>query len=220
MLWAASKGMDTYTIYFADVCVVITSQPVPPTYSVMECDGQQRILRANLVKKAETDKYIAVKTPDADRTMASLASQFVQVEAAGGVAVDVRGRKLMISRNGRWDLPKGHREAGESLEACAARETEEETGVRVAEVGELLCRTTHCYNLYGRWEMKHTSWFRMTAADDGAAPRPQAEEGIVAAEWVGDDEVRRRIKTSYPTIREVFRTLYGWEDRRDAAASV
>ena len=152
--------------------------------------------------------------------MASLAEQFVQVEAAGGVAEDGCGPKQMNSRNGRWDLPKGHREAGESLEACAARETEEETGVRVAGVGELLCRTTHCYNLYGRWEMKHTSWFRMKAAGDGAVPRPQAEEGIVAAEWVDDDEVRRRIKTAYPTIREVFRTLYERESRADAAASV
>ena len=39
----------------------------------------------------------------------------VQVEAAGGVAVDGLGRRLLICRNGRWDLPKGHREAGESL---------------------------------------------------------------------------------------------------------
>lgn len=219
-LWAASNGMDAYTIYFGDVRVVITSQPVPPTYSVMECDSELRILRANVVKKAETDKYIAVKTPDADRTMALLAAQFVQVEAAGGVAEDECGRRLMIRRNGRWDLPKGHREKGESLETCAARETEEETGVRVAEVGELLCRTTHCYNLFGRWEMKHTWWFRMRAAEVCGPLSPQTEEGIVAAEWVDDGEEPSRIKMAYPTIREVFRTLYEREGRRDMAAGL
>ena len=183
----------------------------------MECDDELRISRTNLVKKAETDKYIAVRTPDVERTMASLAAQFVQVEAAGGVAVDGLGRRLLICRNGRWDLPKGHREAGESLEACAARETEEETGVHVASVGGLLCTTIHCYNLYGRWEMKHTSWFEMRAAE-GSVLRPQGEEGIVAAEWVDDAEVRRRIKMSFPTIREVFRTLYEREGRTDAAS--
>lgn len=214
---AASDIMDTYTIYFADVSVVITSQPLPSIYSVMECDDELRISRTNLVKKAETDKYIAVLTPDVERTMASLAAQFVQVEAAGGVAVDGLGRRLLIRRNGRWDLPKGHREAGESLEACAARETEEETGVHVASVGDLLCTTIHCYNLYGRWEMKHTSWFEMRAAE-GSVLRPQGEEGIVAAEWVDDAEVRRRIKMSFPTIREVFRTLYKREGRTDAAS--
>ncbi len=174
----------------------------------MECDGDMRISRANIVKKAETDKYIAVRTPDPDRTMASLAAQFVQVEAAGGVVEDSAGRKLMIRRNVRWDLPKGHREAGEPLEACAAREAEEETGVRVAEVGELLCETVHCYNLYGRWEMKRTWWYRMRAAADVSELRPQGEEGIVAAEWVTDEEARRRIKMSFPTIRKVFRALY------------
>ena len=214
---AAVVEMDAYTIYFADVSVVITSQPLPPAYSVMECDGGLRISRANIVKKAETEKYIAVRTPDADRTMASLAAQFVQVEAAGGVAVDAAGRKLMIHRNGRWDLPKGHREAGESVAECAVRETEEETGVRIAEVGELLCTTVHCYNLYGRWEMKHTSWFLMRAAEGGGMLRPQGEEGIVAAEWVGDEEVPHRIKMSFPTIREVFRALYEKEGRPDAA---
>lgn len=209
--------MDAYTIYFADVSVVITSQPLPPSYSVMECDSDLRISRANILKKAETEKCIAVRTPDADRTMASLAAQFVQVEAAGGVAVDASGRKLMIRRNGRWDLPKGHREAGESPDVCAARETEEETGVRIAEVGELLCSTVHCYDLYGRWEMKRTSWFLMRAAEGEGMLRPQAEEGIVAAEWVEDEEVRRRIKMSFPTIREVFRTLYEREGRPVAA---
>lgn len=174
----------------------------------MECDSEQRISRANLIEKVGTDKYIAVMTSDVERTMASLEAQFVQVEAAGGLAVDSRGRKLMIHRNGRWDLPKGHREAGESLEECAARETEEETGVCVAEVGELLCRTTHCYNLFGRWEMKHTWWFRMRAADDCGPLCPQTEEGIAAAEWVEEEEVQNRIKMAYPTIREVFRTLY------------
>ena len=98
---AASDIMDTYTIYFADVSVVITSQPLPSIYSVMECDDELRISRTNLVKKAETDKYIAVLTPDVERTMASLAAQFVQVEAAGGVAVDGLGRRLLICRNVR-----------------------------------------------------------------------------------------------------------------------
>ena len=65
--------------------------------------------------------------------------------------------------------------------------------------------------------MKHTSWFEMRAAE-GSVLRPQGEEGIVAAEWVDDVEVRRRIKMSFPTIREVFRTLYEREGRTDAAS--
>ncbi len=37
---------------------------------------------------------------------------------------------LMIFRRGKWDLPKGKLDKGESLEACALREVEEETGLK------------------------------------------------------------------------------------------
>ena len=48
---------------------------------------------------------------------------------------------------GRWVLPKGHIEAGETPEMTAVREVEEEAGVRgavVAEAGE------NTYSVYGR----------------------------------------------------------------------
>ena len=53
------------------------------------------------------------------------------VRAAGGIVTDEAGRMLLIRRNGRWDLPKGKVEAGETLLQAALREVEEETGVRV-----------------------------------------------------------------------------------------
>ena len=37
---------------------------------------------------------------------------------------------LMIFRRGKWDLPKGKLDKGETFERCAVREIEEETGFR------------------------------------------------------------------------------------------
>ena len=59
----------------------------------------------------------------------ALKSTFRYVVAAGGVVYSPAGEILMIHRNGRWDLPKGHMESGESTAQCALREVEEECGV-------------------------------------------------------------------------------------------
>ena len=50
--------------------------------------------------------------------------------AAGGVVKDAEGHVLWIQRNGKWDLPKGKLERGESLEEAVIREVFEETGIR------------------------------------------------------------------------------------------
>lgn len=56
---------------------------------------------------------------------------------AAGAWVASHDRVLLIERsdNGNWCLPGGAMEFGESLPACAARETLEETGVQVEVTG-------------------------------------------------------------------------------------
>jgi bis(5'-nucleosidyl)-tetraphosphatase len=44
-------------------------------------------------------------------------------------------RFLLMRHADRWDLPKGHREPGESLRETAIRETEEETGIDRSQIG-------------------------------------------------------------------------------------
>ena len=66
----------------------------------------------------------------------------VRVECAGAVVRDAAGRLLLVRRGrepalGRWSLPGGRIEPGETAADAAAREVLEETGLEV-EVGELL----------------------------------------------------------------------------------
>mgnify|MGYP002624933074 CR=1 FL=1 len=138
------------------------------------------------------------------------------VRAAGCVLHDDAGNMLLIRRNGRWDLPKGKVEAGETLLQAAMRETEEETGIRPA--GPMpsalptrrnsgMVKTYHIFNLYGGWHLKQTTWFRVSCAGAEPAGTPQREEGIAEVVWVSPDEWRRRLKSSYGTLRTVADAL-------------
>ena len=159
------------------------------------------ISRAKVTKILESYNKAAVVTPDPGAAFGAFAAEFALIEAAGGVVVNDCGQWLMIRRNGRWDLPKGHRECGERIEECAAREIEEETGVR-AGVVRPLCDTLHAYYFpkTERWELKRTHWYELhTASCDRLVP--QLEEGIERAAWCTPAEVARNLRDAFPTIR-------------------
>ncbi len=65
-----------------------------------------------------------------------------RIQAAGAVITDATGRVLLVLRghepqSGRWSIPGGHVEPGESAAEAAAREVLEETGLTVRVVREL-----------------------------------------------------------------------------------
>jgi ADP-ribose pyrophosphatase YjhB (NUDIX family) len=60
------------------------------------------------------------------------------------IIFDAARQKILLTRrsdNGRWCLPGGHMEAGESAEEACAREVEEETGLQVQ-----ICRVIGIYS--------------------------------------------------------------------------
>lgn len=192
-------------VSFADKELLFAGEQNAPEqgWHCLHLAHEEVISRAKILTFLENYNKVALISPDAGWLFDEFAAQFVWVEAAGGVVERDGGEVVMISRNGRWDLPKGHREEGESFEQCAAREAQEETSVEVESVGRLLCSTLHCYNLYGKWEMKFTAWYAMRAKAQSQLA-PQREEGIVSAVWVEKSQVEERIKDSFPTIKRVF----------------
>ena len=181
---------------------LLFAQQAPEGYYTIEFTSKEDVSRAKVVTFLENYNSVVVLSPEPQVAFEAFAEQMEWVEAAGGVVENEQGEVVMIRRNERWDLPKGHRELGESFAECAAREAEEETGVKVSEVGELLATTLHAYNIYGHWELKHTAWYAMCG--NSSELLPQREEGIVQALWVARDEIAERIKNSFPTIKEVF----------------
>ncbi len=158
---------------------------------------------AKLLQIFGNSDSVAIISDDFDAVFSHFCSLFVAIEAAGGIVADREGRIAMIHRRGRWDLPKGHRDADESLAECAAREIEEECGLSQLAVGEQICSTLHFYDTYGRWELKRTAWFAVCALGSTDTV-PQTNEDIERVEWCSLDEtVRRATSESYPTIAHV-----------------
>jgi 8-oxo-dGTP pyrophosphatase MutT (NUDIX family) len=95
------------------------------------------------------------------------------VRAAGGLVVR-DGRVLLVHRPkyDDWSFPKGKCDAGESDEACAIREVEEETGLRCElqhEIGE----TDY---IDGKGRRKSVRYWRMTAVDCEFVPGDEVDE--------------------------------------------
>ncbi len=119
----------------------------------------------------------------------------------------MNGHILAMRRNGRWDLPKGHLEEGESIEQCAAREVAEECGLeleRISVTGHIT-DTLHFYYFprTARWELKTTHWYAMTYQGDYSTT-PQTEEGITEVEWIERTDADERFADSFGTIRTVI----------------
>ena len=196
-----------HTVYFADKSVHFVAAPPCGELPCFRPDTLGAISRDKVMKFLETGNSVAVVADDPDAAFARFAADFTQVEAAGGVVVNDRGERLMIRRNGRWDLPKGHVEPGESVEACAAREIGEETGVG-AEVAAPLCATWHAYWFpkTERWELKRTHWFLLRTS--ACAPLvPQTEEGIDEVAWCSPELFAARLAEAFPTVQKVGEAL-------------
>ena len=205
--------MESYVIYFGDREVVITTEPPAPYYATIEADTTLSVSRAKLIKKVETDKFIAIITPEPDATFEALKRQFSVVEAAGGAVLNANGELLMIHLREHWDLPKGHIEAGESSAEAALREVEEETGV----CGEIvdprpIMTTWHAYDIYGEWELKSTDWWVMRSV--GGKLQPQHDEGIKEVVWCSPEQLDEYLKSSYATINCVMERYLSEESRR------
>ncbi|MCY7420728.1 MAG: NUDIX domain-containing protein [Chitinophagaceae bacterium] len=130
-----------------------------------------------------------------------------KILAAGGIVENEEKEILMIFRRGKWDLPKGKLDEGETIEECAVREVEEETGLRSIQQGELIDVTLHTYFEKGNEIEKETYWYAMKVEGDQKLVA-QSEEDIEDIRWVKETELPTYLNNSYPNIVDIIEKYY------------
>ncbi len=132
--------------------------------------------------------------------------KFTVILAGGGVVENEYEEILLIFRRGKWDLPKGKINPGESIEACALREVEEETGLQQAVLSQLLLITFHTYHEGARFILKESHWFKMNSVGVQSL-QPQVSEEIYDLRWIRKKELEHFIPLVYPSVADVIKQI-------------
>ena len=129
---------------------------------------------------------------------------FHLIQAGGGLVKNKNQEILMIFRREKWDLPKGKLDEGETIEQCAKREVEEETGLSHIKIIKPIAITYHTYILFGKRNLKETHWYLMNAVGDEKLI-PQTEEEITEIIWAKKEELSKYLMNTFPTIEMVLK---------------
>ncbi|WP_313806903.1 NUDIX hydrolase [Flavobacterium sp.] len=192
-----------YKVFVNDKPLFLTNEVVKETdfqlFLLESVDIKQIIVKMfqNKIDKA------FLYHPDEKEIMEKLKEKIPVAKAGGGLVYNKQGQVLFIFRNGKWDLPKGGIEKGESIEETAIREVEEETGVSGLKITNKLPKTYHVFKRNGQYKLKITHWFEMKT-DFKGIPQGQIEEGIEKVAWLSPDEIREALGNSYENIKLLF----------------
>ena len=157
--------------------------------------------------------YILIHEPDkltklkSEQELELFAQDKITIEAAGGMVFNTKGELLMMKRKGKWDMPKGKLDEGETIEECAIREVIEETGLAPLYSVRKLQTTYHTYPYKGKTALKPSHWFLMRY-DGMQEPIPQTEEDITEIRWVNKESAKEMLENAFPSIKEMVERYF------------
>ncbi|GMT45898.1 MAG: hypothetical protein IEMM0006_1730 [bacterium] len=192
-----------YSIYYLDnVLVIAEDKEKYPGYEFVFAEDKKALCSfAGAWIDNENRLDTVVYGYNVEKMFRHLKKHFNYVEAAGGIVRNSENKLLFIRRWNVWDLPKGKANKNETIEACALRETEEETGVSGLQITESLPSSFHFYFYKEKLFLKKTYWFLMDTQYAGAL-KPQLEEDITEVRWLNSAQCRNAFRETYRSLRD------------------
>ena len=211
MQWHSITLPMHYTIYFNQKPLVLSDSKTPHIEQLLQKPAI--VLHDQLNSKSVENMLKEMQQPTTgggvfihqpiDDLLQAFKKKMKVVEAGGGLVHTGEETVLLIFRNGKWDLPKGKLDEGESTYAAALREVQEETGLVNLQLEEPLTTTYHTYYQNNELILKKSHWFLMKSPQQQALV-PQLEEGIEKCEWVRLDALAPFVENTHPSIIDVL----------------
>ena len=192
-----------YKVFVNELPLILTnklSDTANGDYFLLNSAAIQDAIDA-LSKKKLKEAYIY--HPNHEEILKKFTNKIPLVVAAGGVVTNKKGKVLFIFRNNKWDLPKGKLDKGETIEECALREVEEETGVKGLKIENVLQTTYHVFKRNGTYKLKEVHWYAMKTSYSGKL-KGQESEGIEKVKWKGPKKIEEALQNSYRNIKILF----------------
>ena len=209
--------MAQLTVYVNQKPLILTDEEetyyTPPavhykSYVYCKAKTEDDTLRIiNICEKDEKLEIAMLFHSSMDALKAMVWTHFTEVEAAGGVVLNEKDEVLLIERKGKWDLPKGKAEKGETHEQTALREVREETGLQNISITKALATSYHTYHEEEEKFIKVNYWFEMKG-NSADALTPQADEQITAAKWVSKADLKNHTTASYPSLIKILENYF------------
>ena len=171
--------------------------------------SDENLIKVDTILNAlKTDKKeVVILVDNIDHAKDIFFTHFIKIEAAGGIVQNEEKELLFIFRRGKWDLPKGKIENDETPEICAAREIEEETGVKNLILKHKIGETYHIYKENETMILKTSHWFYFISNEqqDTAA---QTEEDISEVKWIHTRSIKEPMANTYQNIRDILSVFF------------
>jgi|TARA_B100001093_G_scaffold78570_1_gene69777 ADP-ribose pyrophosphatase YjhB (NUDIX family) len=152
-----------------------------------------------ILKKVRKYKKIYLYYPKKKKLLKEFKNKIKTIHASGGIVNNKKNQILFIFRRGKWDLPKGKAEIGETKRQTALREVKEETGVKELVINGFFKTTFHLVRNNGKYFLKETNWYLMNSKYDGKL-FPQLEEGIKSVKWKNVKQINKIKEKTFKNI--------------------
>ncbi len=190
-----------YKVFYNEKSLILSEKPISDVKN-LNFNNESQFEEALAQLRNSPLKEINIYYHNLEKIWEKFKSHFDYLEAAGGIVKNKQHEILFIYRLGKWDLPKGKVEKGETTEVAALREVEEECGINNLKLSHLITTTYHIY-FQDNLKLKSTYWYNISYADNQPLI-PQTEEGIGEVKWMKTTDFPMILENTYENIKIVM----------------